>query len=893
MRAEPWWTSDEGAVRPQLTGVVHRGWERVAGQLENLDLAGEAGQGNGAGRVGGDACWQALDSHRGDEYLVRCGDVAQASRHVDGRTNVIVTLEQQRVSGGDAGAQREWRAHLRRTRVEIQRELDRVGLLDSDDHAAITEPLGDPHAAFGCDFADDGAECAEQPAGGVVAECRGVVGEARKIEEDERARDSHAPSLRTGGAAVGLDWRSGCTVGVMTARYVYSRWDGTQRGFELDPDTVLETMTDDLVEHGDVNAALRRLMNDGLIGRNGERVAGLRELLERLREARRERLDRFDLGGVYDGIARELNDIVDEERHAIDRSAMDARAEADRTGDPRRADVAGDAATERLLRLDLMPEDLAGRIAALQRYDFASAQAEGRFEALLDRLRSQLANQMFEQMSGSLQAMTPEALARMKDMMTALNEMLDRHQRGEDPRFDEFMGRYGEFFPDNPSTIEDLLAALARGMASMQAMVNSMTPGQRAQLQQLSEGLLGDMDLRWQMEQLAANLRSLAPTAGWDASYDFTGDTPLGMSGAVRAMAELGDLDQLDALLRGVTSPAALAEADLDKVRDLVGDDAMRSLQRLAELTRALTDAGLVDQTETGLRLTPRGVRSIGANALRELFAKLTSDQIGQHQVRRLGFGHERTPDTKPYEYGDPFLLDLQRTIRNALARRSRESPGLSGTPVGLEPDDFAIEQTEHLSRSSTVLMLDLSMSMPMEGRFVPAKKVAMALHALISSQFPRDYLGVVVFSETARVISPERIPEASWDYVYGTNMHHGLTLARQLLSRQHGTKQIIMVTDGEPTAHVEPGGDVFFHYPPVSETIEATLREVLRCTRAGIRINTFMLGATQSLKAFVERISEINRGRVFFTTPETLGDYVLVDYIEQHRQQRTYRRAG
>jgi uncharacterized protein with von Willebrand factor type A (vWA) domain len=675
-------------------------------------------------------------------------------------------------------------------------------------------------------------------------------------------------------------------------RYTYSRWDGTQQGFELDADDLLGSMTDDLIEHGDVNAALRRMLNDGLRGRHGDDIAGLRELLERLRQARRERLDRFDLGGVYDEIARELADIVDEERLAIERSRIEARSEADRTGDSRRADIADDAASERLLRLDLMPEDLAGKVSELQRYDFQSPQAEGRFEALLDRLRTQLANQMFEQMSGSMQSMTPESTARMKDMMAALNEMLERHQRGEDPQFDQFMAQYGDFFPENPKDIDELLEQLARRMAAMQAMLNSMTPEQRAQLQQLSDELLGDMDLRWQMDQLGANLRSLMPSMGWDSSYDFNGDDPLGMGDAMQAMAELGDLDQLESLLRGVTSPTALAEADMDKVRDLLGDDAMRSLQRLAELTKTLTEAGLIEQTEAGLQLTPRGVRNIGGNALRELFANLTKDQIGQHQVARLGFGHERTPDTKAYEYGDPFRLDLQRTIRNALLRRGQETPGATGVPIALQPDDFEIEQTEHLTRSSTVLMLDLSMSMPMEGRFVPAKKVAMALHSLISSQFPRDYLGVVVFSETARVIKPEQIPQASWDYVYGTNMHHGLTLARQLLGRQSGTKQIIMVTDGEPTAHVMPNGEVFFHYPPVSETVEATLREVVRCTRAGIRINTFMLGATQSLKAFVERISQINRGRAFFTTPENLGDYVLVDFIEQKRQTSSRRRA-
>jgi uncharacterized protein with von Willebrand factor type A (vWA) domain len=679
----------------------------------------------------------------------------------------------------------------------------------------------------------------------------------------------------------------------MPLRYRYSRWDGTQRGFELGADDVLGTITDDLVEHGDVNAALRRLMNDGMRARNGERIAGLRELLDRLRDARRDRLERFDLGGVYDEISRELADIVDEERHAIDLWQMDERHAAERRGEPDHAEEAARQAEERRLDLDLLPDDLAGKVGALQRYQFMSPEAQRRFEALLDRLRSQLATQAFDQVSGSMESMTAESRARLAEMLAALNAMLDRHRRGEDPRFDEFMARYGDFFPENPRTIEELLEAMARRAAAMQAMLNSMTPEQRDQLRRLSEALLDDAGLRSQIAQLGEHLRDLAPRESWDASYSFSGDDPLGLGNALDTMAELGDLERLESLLRGVTSPTALAEVDVDRAADLLGDDAMRSLQRLAELSRQLADAGLIEQTEAGMRLTPAGIRAIGANALRELFRNLQHDQIGQHQVARLGFGHERTPDTKRYEFGDPFRLDLQRTIRNALVRRSQQSGRAVGTPVHLIPDDFEIEQTEHLTRSSTVLMLDLSMSMPMEGRFVPAKKVAMALHSLIASQFPRDYLGVVVFSETARVIQPQQIPEASWDYVYGTNMHHGLTLARRLLDRQHGTKQIIMVTDGEPTAHVLPDGEVFFHYPPVTETLEATLREVLRCTNAGIRINTFMLGATQSLKAFVEKISEINRGRAFFTTPENLGDYVLVDFIKHKRTQTRRGRVG
>lgn len=669
----------------------------------------------------------------------------------------------------------------------------------------------------------------------------------------------------------------------MATRFTYSRWDGTQRGFDLDADALFDELTDELLYHGDVNAALRRLMQQGMTDRDGQQLTGLRELLDKLREERQQRLDRHDLGGVYDEIARELDDIVDEERHAIE----NARRDAERSGDPRRAENAASAAAERNMRLDLMPDDLAGKMRELGAYDFESAEAAQRFEQLTERLRQQLMQQMVDQMSSAVQNMSPEDMARTKDMLAALNEMLDKRARGEDPGFEEFMEQFGDFFPENPETLDELLEQMAQRMAAMQAMLNSMTPEQRAQLQQLSDQLLEDMDLRWQLEQLGGNLQQMFPQMNWQQSYDFEGQDPMGFAQAMQAMSELGDLDQLENLLRNATNPSALAEADMDKVRKLLGEQAADSLQRLSELTKMLTEAGLIEQREGRLELTPRGLRAIGSNALRDLFSKLTKDTLGQHETSRIGSGHERTYDTKPYEYGDPFHLDLHRTIRNALRRAG------PGTPVRLDPDDFEIERTEHLTRSSTVLMLDLSLSMPMRDNFLPAKKVAMALHSLISSQFPRDYLGLVGFSETARILTAQQLPEVSWDFVYGTNMQHGFVLARQLLAKQSGTKQIIMITDGEPTAHITPHGDVFFNYPPVRETVEATLREVVRCTRDGIRINTFMLDATSALRSFIEQLTEINRGRAFFTTPETLGDYVLVDFIEHKRQMARSRRVG
>jgi uncharacterized protein with von Willebrand factor type A (vWA) domain len=668
----------------------------------------------------------------------------------------------------------------------------------------------------------------------------------------------------------------------MAARFTYSRWDGTQRGFDIDADLLFDQLTDELLYHGDVNAALRRMLQEGMRDRDGERLEGLRDLLARLREERQQRLDRHDLGGVYDEINRELDDIIDEERHAIDNAVRDAET----SGDERRMQTARDAAAERHMQLDLMPPDLAGKVRELSSYDFESNEARQRFEQLMERLREQLMQQVVDQMSEGMQGMSPQDMQHMKDMLAALNEMLARRQRGEDPGFEQFMEQFGDFFPENPQNLDELLEQIARRMAAMQAMLNSMTPEQRGQLQQLTDQLLDDMDLRWQLDQLGSNLRGMFPQMNWGQSYDFDGQDPMGFSQAMQTMQDLGDLDQLEHLLQSATNPAALAEADMERVRDLLGDDASRSLERLSQLTKMLEEAGLIENKEGRLELTPRGLRAIGSNALRDLFSELTKERLGQHQQHREGLGHERTYQTKPYEFGDPFQLDLQRTIRNAIRRQG------GGTPVVLHPDDFEIERTEHLTRSSTVLMLDLSMSMPMRDNFLPAKKVAMALHHLISSQFPRDYLGLVGFSETARVITADQLPEVSWDFVYGTNMHHGFTLARQLLAKQSGNKQILMITDGEPTAHITPSGDIYFNYPPVRETVEATLREVVRCTREGIRINTFVLDATSALTAFIEKMTQINRGRAFYTTNEALGDYVLVDFLE-HRRRLNRRRAG
>ena len=662
----------------------------------------------------------------------------------------------------------------------------------------------------------------------------------------------------------------------MTARYDYSGWDGTQDFTDLDPDDLLAGLTDDLLAGGDLDDALRRLLRSGMRTSDGEQIPGLRDLLEQLRRRRADMLAEGDPDGRMAEIGAKLDEIESDERAAIDELEDEART----SGDERRAEVTGDVATERRMALDLQPGDPAGRIQSLQHYDFVSSEARERFEELVEELRREMADTFFEGASDALSNMSPESMARMRDAYDALNQMLEQREAGEeiDPSFEEFMEQYGDMFPGDPQSLDELLAQLAERMAAAQAVWNSMSPEQRAQLRGLMEAVLEDMDLRWQVDRLARNLQLAAPEAGWGRSYGFEGEGPMSISRATDLASQLGQLDSMEDLLQSASNPAALSEIDLDQVRAHMGEDAARALDRLAKLTKSLADQGLIEQHGGRTELTPRGVRRLGQKALADLFGQLNKDRIGDHSQTSVGSGHDREETTKTYEYGDPLNLHLSTTVHNAVRR------GGSGVPVRLLPEDFEVVESEALARSATVLLVDLSMSMPMRDNFVPAKRMAMALETLISSRFPRDYLGIVGFSEVAREIRPDELPTAMWDYVYGTNLQHALALSRRMLAHQHGTKQIIVVTDGEPTAHIDDRGEVFFNYPPVPETLQRTMAEVIRCTRAGIIINCFALDLERTHYPFVEQIARVNGGRTFYTTPDALGGYVLVDFLKHRR---------
>jgi uncharacterized protein with von Willebrand factor type A (vWA) domain len=662
----------------------------------------------------------------------------------------------------------------------------------------------------------------------------------------------------------------------VTARYDYSGWDGTQEFTALDVDDLLAGLTDDLLTGGDLDDALRRLLRSGMRTANGEQIPGLNDLLAQLRQRRAELLAEGDPGGRMAQISERLDEIEAAERAAIEGLVEDAAA----SGDERRSEVTNDVATERRMALDLQPGDPGGRIQSLQNYDFVSSEAREQFEGLVEELRREMADTFFEGASDALSSMSSEQMARMRDAYDALNQMLEQRERGHelDPTFEQFMEQYGDMFPGDPSTLDELLEQLAERMAAAQAVWNSLSPEQQAQLRGLMEAVLEDMDLRWQVERLAQNLQRAVPEAGWQRSYDFEGNGPMSLSRATDLASQLEQLESMEDILRSASSPAALSEIDLDQVRNHMGEDAARALDRLAKLTKSLADAGLIEQHGGRTELTPRGARRLGQKALNDLYGQINKDRIGDHSAVSTGSGHDREETTKAYEYGDPLNLHLSTTVHNAVRR------GGSGVPVRLLPEDFEVVETEALARSATVLLVDLSMSMPMRDNFVPAKKMAMALQTLISSKFPRDYLGIVGFSEVAREIRPDELPTAMWDYVYGTNLQHGLALARRMLAHQHGTKQIIVVTDGEPTAHIDDYGEVLFNYPPIPETLHRTMAEVIRCTRANIVINCFDLDLQRTHYPFVEQIARVNGGRTFYTTPDALGGYVLVDFLKHRR---------
>ena len=515
----------------------------------------------------------------------------------------------------------------------------------------------------------------------------------------------------------------------------------------------------------------------------------------------------------------------------------------------------------------------------LRDYEFMDDAARDAFEALTDELRQQMLQTYFQGLKDGVQRVTPEDLAGVRDMVRDLNALLEKHATGADTTedFGAFMAKHGSYFPPGISNTDELIEHLHRQASQMASLLSSMSPQMREELRELMDDLLRDDRLRIDMARLAGNLQSARPDLPFGEPYPFEGDEPMGLTDALAAIDRQQQYDAMEEALGAARDPDALEQVDADLLRDLAGDDAVDDLGQLQELTRALEEAGYLDRESGRLELTPRAARKLGMRALTDIFSRLRREGFGGHALPRAGRGGEPTDETKRYEFGDAFAVDINRTLFNAMARSG------PGTPVTIGPGDFEVSRTEETTTSSTVLLLDMSRSMLLRGCSSAAKRVAMALHTLIHTKYPRDKLYVVGFAYYARQLKPESIPTLSpYEFEYGTNLQHALIIARQLLGRSTGgNKEIVVITDGEPTAHID-NGQVEFAYPPTLRTVQSTLREVGRCTREGIVINTFMLERSRYLSEFVDLMSRINRGRAFYVEPEHLGEYVLVDYVNK-----------
>ena len=666
----------------------------------------------------------------------------------------------------------------------------------------------------------------------------------------------------------------------------YSRWDGTQQVFEPSEEDVMEEIADDLMGHGDLMRSLRNLFQRGMQDPSGQRMQGLRDMLQRLREQRQEQLGRYNLDSVLDDIKERLSNIEETERQGIDRRVEEARQQQSQSPPDEAAQreqlmrMLEERAARNRERLDNLPESPAGAIRELNDYDFMDPEAQRQFQELMDLLKQRVLENTFQDLRQQIQNMTPEDMAAMRQMLRDLNRMLQDRMSGQEPDFQGFMDRYGGMFGDDPpQDLDELMEQLQSRMGQAQSLMNSMSPEMRQELQQLMEGAL-DAETMSEMAQLWSAMSRMFPPDEMANRYPFLGEDSLTYDEAMELMGQLQSMDELEDQIREATRRGNLEDLDLDEVQELLGDDARRDLEQLQRIARMLEEAGYVTRKGNRLELTPKGIRRIGQKAMKDIFAQIKRDRIGQHQMHMRGAGGERYGDTKQYEFGDPFDLHLERTIRNALLNRG------GGTPVKISPEDFEVHVPEHSAQASTVLLLDQSRSMGMHGSFVAAKKVAMALSTLIRTQFPRDRLYIVGFSDYAVEISEEELAQVTWnDWQSGTNMHHALMLSRKLLAKDKGgTRQILMVTDGEPTCHLE-GDYSYFSYPPSYQTIRETLKEVRRCTQEGITINTFMLESSAYLVDFVDRMMRINRGRAFYSGPGNLGEYVLVDYMSNRRR--------
>jgi uncharacterized protein with von Willebrand factor type A (vWA) domain len=650
--------------------------------------------------------------------------------------------------------------------------------------------------------------------------------------------------------------------------YRYGEWRGGPDPLAppYDIAAAVDALGDAVLDGGSPREAMTEMLRRGVEGRRG-----LDDLQAAVRRRQREARRRGQLDGTLQEVRRLLDTAVGQERAALfPEPTDDARLRED--------------------QLDALPSDTARAVRELSSYEWRSPQARDTFSQINDLLRSEVLDAQFNGMKQALQNQTPEQLAHVREMMAALNEMLEADARGEHTQadFEKFMESYGEMFPGNPSNLAELVDELARNAAAASRLMNSLRPEQRDELANLMSGAFGDSGLQQEMSRLSDSLRRARPDLDWSSGERMNGQEPLGFSDATSTLAELADLDELSQTLSQDYPGASLDDVDLDAVSRTLGREAVDDMAGLRALERELEAQGYLQRSRDGWELSPKAVRRIGATALRRVFAQLSAARRGDHDVVDAGAAGERTGGSRPWVFGDEQPIDVVRTVRNAVLRG-----GASAGAVSMQIDDFEVYETEARTSAAVCLLVDLSYSMALRGTWGTAKSTALALHALVSTKFPQDHITIIGFSDYARRLQPTELAGLSWDMVQGTNLQHALMIARHTLARHPNSEPVVLVvTDGEPTAHLEPDGHAFFAWPTLPETAQLTNDEVEKLTRMGATINVFMLDDEPRLVRFVNRMAERNGGRVFAPSPDRLGEYVVSDYLRARRGRRS-RRAG
>jgi uncharacterized protein with von Willebrand factor type A (vWA) domain len=648
---------------------------------------------------------------------------------------------------------------------------------------------------------------------------------------------------------------------VVSGRYRYGPWKGGPDPLQppYDIRDALDEIGDDVLAGMSPRAALNRLLRRGTSNRDG-----LDALRRKARERARELRNSGRLDGTLDQVRQLLDEAVEDERRAL-------------FPDP------DDAARLAEAELDTLPRDTARAVRQLADYQWRSPDARQKYEQIQDLLRSEVLDAQFKGIRNAMQNASPEDMERIRQMMSALNDMLDADARGEhtQEQFDTFMGEYGDFFPENPRNLNELIDSLARRAAAAQQLMDSLTPEQREELSGLMANALGQAGLAEEMARLQAGLRSARPDLQWGGRTRMDGEQGLGYSDATSALAEIADLDQLEELLSQDYPGASLDDIDEELIERALGRTAVEDMAQLRRIERELREQGYVQRGSDGLKLTPRALRRLGNTALRRVFDLMESRGRGGHDVRDAGAAGEVTGASREWRFGDEQPLDVIRTVRNAVLRTS-------GSELNLAAEDFEVVETERRSSAAVALLVDMSYSMELRGTWGEAKTTALALHSLVTTKYPQDAIEIIGFSDYARVLSPGELVDHDWDRVQGTNLQHGLMLARRHLDKHRSAEPVILViTDGEPTAHLAVDGFADFAWPPTRETIAATLAEVERCTRRGATINVFMLDDDPRLVAFMQEVGERNGGRVFQPKRGALGEFVVADYLTSRRGRR------